>query len=247
MSEQVFLQHLEEVLDQKIERAPLAKGQTGFAFFNGALQYFFVDKESLTASSYRPLSFDFGSMFEILEQQKRKGLSPGPLLKALKLSKKVKIVDGTCGSGEDTAFFLFHGAKVLALERDPRVFALLLDAHRRAREDSQALVRERAERLEIIHADVFNSSCAIEKFAPDFVYLDPMWEFEQRKALPRKEMKIFAQILQRPLSQEEFLQEIKRHLVGYKVVLKRSRKHPKGPLVNASYAGKTTRYDLVLA
>jgi len=167
-----------------------------------------------------------------------------PLAKALGLKgdRATFVWDLTCGTGKDTLLMLAFGCKLLAFERNPVIFRLLANAH-------LFLEAPLKERFHLFEGDVrmfdFKNIPV-----PDVLYLDPMYEQAQkkRKALPRKEMRLFRLIAGDDLDAKELLSWALSYAQEKKisrVVVKRSLKLP--PLLDGvtnSYEGKSTAYDL---
>lgn len=114
-----------------------------------------------------------------------------PLGKALKGCDGM-VIDATAGLGGDTAVLAGLGRTVLALERNPVLHALLLDAHERMED------RELADRITIIHADAreYLVNHVVGDPAVAAVVLDPMFPVRRREsALPGKPMQVLRTLL----------------------------------------------------
>ncbi len=160
-----------------------------------------------------------------------------PLAKALGVKKgkpRPKVLDATAGTLKDTMLILAMECPVLACERSPFAQTLIVNALKQIDEipelefcpmPAQELVQKR---------DDF-----------DTIYFDPMYEQKNDKAAPRKEMRIFRELISADLDAKdcaELLKETKKRLV-----IKRSSKA--SPLLagsSMSFGQKSTIYDVYL-
>jgi len=154
------------------------------------------------------------------------------------------IFDLTAGLGGDAYRLAEAGHRVVACERHPAVYAVLITGWRKdcaAGRVSAAV----AERLEFAHVESAEMLARIDR-CNCAVYLDPMYPRPRRnKALPRREL----QVLRRLLGEEEDAAEIVEaaRLRAARVVVKRP--HRAQPLVSgASFeiATKLVRFDVYL-
>lgn len=131
------------------------------------------------------LSVDFvaGS----LSYRSKQHLGGENLIKAcqIKGQNKIQILDGTCGLGTDS--FLLHraGFKVTAIEKNPIVYALLLDGLRRLEQ------QENSGCFKLQFGD-FKDQLETDKF--DVIYLDPMFPAKVKSAKNKKTMQLFQAI-----------------------------------------------------
>lgn len=190
-------------------------------------------------------SADLGLMcFDFLEtysyhQRQHYALSREPLAKALGIKGEDRpyVWDTTCGTGKDSLLINYFGAKLRSFERQPAIYLLLADAQRRYPLD-----------FEIVFADASRCFANITaESRPDVIYYDPMYPEKsgsKKSALPRKEMRIFKEVVGEDFDSTEFL-EWALKTASKRVVVKRSLNAP--PLKEnptASYKGKSTRYDM---
>lgn len=149
--------------------------------------------------SGKPLSIDF-------LERKRSG--PDLLLKSV-CPQGLYVVDATAGYGQDSRVLAQGGAeKVLMVERDPIVFALLQDAHRRlqaaAHKATSDSVRQSAsdlaKRMELVHA---NATDILKHETPDVVYLDPMFPPRKKSGLVKKNMQILQGLLENAIAAKD--------------------------------------------
>jgi len=154
------------------------------------------------------------------------------------------IYDLTAGLGGDAYRLAEAGHRVVAYERHPAVYALLITGWRR----DCALGRVPAavaERLEFAHVDSVDMLSGIDR-PKSGVYLDPMYPRPRRsKALPRREL----QVLRELLGEEEDAARIVEaaRLRSARVVVKRPhRAQPLVPGASFEIASKLVRFDVYL-
>lgn len=112
------------------------------------------------------------------------------------------VIDATAGLGRDAFVLAAVGCKVLLVERNPIVAALLEDGLNRAYQDPEigSFMQER-----MILADVRNiSQLEPQLNAADVVYLDPMYPHKQKSALVKKEMRVFQHLVGSDLDSDDF-------------------------------------------
>jgi len=116
-----------------------------------------------------------------------------PLARAIG-KKAGLVIDATAGFGMDSVLLARLGHHVLAIERNPVIFALLEDAVRRAEEAnlllaiSEGLLRfEEGDAISILHHI---------SPAPAVVYVDPMFPAKRKQsALPRKHIQLLKELV----------------------------------------------------
>lgn len=104
----------------------------------------------------------------------------------LKLGKTPAVFDATAGLGRDAFVLASLGCTVTLCERNLVVWALLEDGLRRALEDPETAPI--AARMTLLRGNALEW---IEHLRPEVVYLDPMYPFRVKSALPKKEMRLF--------------------------------------------------------
>ncbi|MFL5784947.1 MAG: class I SAM-dependent methyltransferase [Bacteriovoracaceae bacterium] len=146
-----------------------------------------------------------------------------------------KVLDLTGGLLGDTLLFLAAGCEVTTLERNPLVAFLIQSSLKNAQ---HPLISK----LTFLESDAL----AFLKTSPsvDVIYFDPMFEDANSKASPKKEMRIFRELLEGDVDAEDTLSRAL--AVGVKrVVVKRPRLSrellDKKPV---RMEGKSTRYDV---
>ena len=203
--------------------------------------YFEHQKLNFHSAQLGHMSFDFKETYTY-HQRQNYALSREPLARALGIKGENKpfVWDTTCGTGKDSLLIKYFGSKLRSFERHPAIYLLLIDAQRRYDLD-----------FEIVFADasqfLSNLSNFSEELRPDVIYYDPMYPEKsgsKKSALPRKEMRIFKDMVGEDLDSKEFL-EWALSVAKKRVVVKRSLS---APLIKenptASYKGKSTRYDM---
>lgn len=167
-----------------------------------------------------------------------------------------RVLDATAGLGRDAAVLATIGCEVLALERQPQIFALLADGLARTQADAETAALF-AGRLSLLQADAASllhawgqgqaqQAAVIVAFAPTVIYLDPMHPPRRKGAQVRKEMQVFRDLVGVDADQNTLLAAAL-HCPVERVVVKR----PVGaeallPGVSQRLSGKTTCYDLYL-
>jgi 16S rRNA (guanine1516-N2)-methyltransferase len=195
-------------------------------FSEGKLQFHSVDLGNMC--------FDFEETYKYHQRQKY-AIGREPLAKALGIKGNGSpiIWDTTCGTGKDSLLIHYFGAKLRSFERHPAIYLLLVDAKRRFPLD-----------FDLVFAD---ASRLIEGIQPDVIYYDPMYPEKsgsKKSALPRKEMRIFKEIVGEDFDSVDFL-EWALKTAKSRVVVKRSLNSlPVKEKPSASYLGKSTRYDM---
>ena len=200
-------------------------------------------------SRQRPLAADFArpAFLRRLRQTGRRSL----LGRAVGLGRGMRtVLDATAGLGTDAMLLAGMGLRVVALERDPVVHALLADGLRRAA-GVPALEEARA-RLRAVQGEASRRLSA-RGAAPDVVYLDPMFPVRRGSALPPGELQRLARLVG-PGDAAEARQLLRASLGGgsRRVVVKRPDDGPPltapgglGP--DIQFPGKTVRFDVYLA
>ncbi|MBL7686851.1 MAG: class I SAM-dependent methyltransferase [Bdellovibrionaceae bacterium] len=202
-----------------------------------------------------PILVDFDSAQ--MKFRRRGGVDGEMVVKSFGLSPRERagrlIVDCSAGLGTDAYLLALAGYRVLAVERNPLVYALLKDGWQR-------MVDARAERgepeldFQVVEGEgayvLRELKAAGEK--PHGVYFDPMFEDESKKgkSLPRKEMATLRDLLYGAgvggLSPADFLRDAT-GVVSGRVVVKRPTGAPPvlldpGPVNRIE--GKVAGYDI---
>lgn len=161
------------------------------------------------------------------------------------------IIDVTAGLGRDAFVLAALGAKVLMLERNDILAALLADGIHRARMiegQKGEEFREVFERITLIKKDSINYLTALDdRSKPDIIYLDPMFPSRQKSSKVKKEMQLLHRLIG-PDEDSDKLLLLSKSKARYRVVVKRpiharflSDQEP-----SYSLKGNSTRYDIYL-
>lgn len=199
-------------------------------------EYLFFDqgKLQLCTKDLGIMSLNFEDLLNYHKKQNY-ALSKEPLAKALGIKgpQKKVIWDATCGTAKDTLLIYSFGAKLVSFERNPTFFLLLQDALRRCPID-----------INLVFGDASKLDLFFLPEKPEVIYYDPMYPSLKKSALPRKEMRIFKNIVGEDFDSEDFLKWAKK-IATERIVVKRPLEGK--PLLEnptASYKGKSTRYDM---
>lgn len=154
-----------------------------------------------------------------------------------------RAVDATAGMGEDSILLAAAGYDVTMYEQNPVIAVLLKDTIRRAKKNP--FLREIVARMHLIEG---NSVELMEKltFAPDVIYLDPMFPARQKSGLVNKKLQLI-QKLEHPCVEEEALLGAAMKLNPEKIIIKRPLKGAflAGREPDYSVKGKAIRYDCI--
>lgn len=195
--------------------------------------YFEDDKLQFHSEELGEMCFNFEEIYSYHQRQKY-ALSKEPLAKALAIKgagEKRSIWDTTCGTGKDSLLIHYFGAELTSFERNPAVYLLLKDALRRYPMD-----------FHLVFGDASKINSSMDR--PEVIYYDPMYPSKKKSALPRKEMRIFKEMVGEDLDASDFL-EWALTTATERVVVKRSLEAaPIKEKPTASYTGKSTRYDM---
>ncbi len=153
-------------------------------------------------------------------------------------------VDCTAGLGEDSLLLAAAGFRVTLFERDETIAALLADAMERAAAEPQ--LEEAVGRMTLVGGDSIAGLTELG-FAPDVVYLDPMFPARTKSAAVKKKFQLLHH-LEQPCEEEEALVAAALAAGPRKVVIKRPAKGPQLAGMKPSYsiAGKAVRYDVLV-
>ena len=158
--------------------------------------------------------------------------------------KRPGIVDATAGLGTDSFLFAAIGCNVLAIERNPIVFALLEDGSNRFLRLG-ALEAEIIDRIELCQANFLEAAETLE--STQVVYLDPMFPTKNKIAKAKKGMYYLQELIGSSSNDKELL-EAAYTVATERIVVKRAKNSPfisvKEPSI--SFRGSSSRYDVYL-
>lgn len=214
--------------------------------------YLIYDAQGLSLAhadlpAVQPVRVDFsaGAMAHRLRQGGGRGQA---LAKACGLKSGIspRILDATLGLATDAVVLTSLGCQLMGIERHPWVAALVQDALQRVKGDTELAWLE--ERFQLLKGDStlgMASLVAAEKFAPQVVYLDPMFPSSEKSAQVKKEMQFFRDLVGPDLDANLLLEQAL-DLASHRVVVKRPRKAPDlaGKKPSFSLIGKANRFDI---
>lgn len=146
-----------------------------------------------------------------------------------------RVLDLTAGLLGDTLMMLAFGSEVVAVERHPVVRFLIQSALQNAHHPKLKNLRFEA-------SDALSFLEKKESF--DTIYFDPMFEDANVKASPRKEMRIFRNVVGKDQDAIEVLSKARAY-GARRLVVKRPRQSADlGLKPDLQYIGKSTRYDV---
>ena len=150
------------------------------------------DRLALTKDGKTNIFVDFAEGANA-HRQKFGGGKGQAIAKAAGLNKGAtpSVLDATAGMGKDAFVLASLGCRVHMVERQPPIYALLVDGFRRAKaSDSLPWFEERMS-LEhnSAHSAIENNIANQQVF--DVVYLDPMFPHREKSAKVKKDMAIF--------------------------------------------------------
>ena len=153
-------------------------------------------------------------------------------------------VDATAGLGEDSLLLAATGFRVIMFEKDSVIAALLRDSLERAAAVSE--LEPVVGRMELVEGDSVAGLRALG-FAPDVVFLDPMFPGRTKSAAVKKKFQLLHR-LERPCENERELLDAALAAGPRKIVIKRP---PKGPWLAGAkpshqLSGKAVRYDVIV-
>jgi 16S rRNA (guanine1516-N2)-methyltransferase len=159
------------------------------------------------------------------------------LHKRSSLGGELEVLDANAGLGRDGCILAALGARVTLAERNPKVCALLRDAHLHA-------AGEIAWRIQLVEADA-HSVFASGRW--DVIYLDPMYPDDGKQALPGKEMQILRDLTGGDTDADSLL-EPALACARLRVVVKRPSHAPwlAGMKPSMSLASTQLRFDVYL-
>lgn len=162
----------------------------------------------------------------------------------LKGGERPSVLDCTAGLGGDAFVLASLGCSVQMCERVPVVRALLADALAQAALLEDTELRPILDRMELIEQDSLDylTHCCPP---PDVIYLDPMFPERSKRALVKKEMRVFHELVGSDLDADALLPAAL-NVAKRRVVVKRPRIAPRLDGPNPSYVleGKSNRYDI---
>jgi 16S rRNA (guanine1516-N2)-methyltransferase len=184
--------------------------------------------------------------------RRKKGGGKGQMIaKAVGLHSGIRptVLDATAGLGGDGFVLASLGCEVTLLERVSEVRALLASGLAQAKnfavtDDPELLTI--LERIQLMEADSLSYLAGIrEDERPDVIYLDPMFPEPGKRAMVKKEMRVFHELVGQDSDADQLL-DLALAKARYRVVVKRPRIAPtlNNREPSHSLAGKSNRYDI---
>ncbi len=166
----------------------------------------------------------------------------------IKGGRKLHILDATAGLGGDSFVMASLGCTLTLLERSPIAFSLLNNALERASESENVELLDITSRMTLHNVSALDALHNIGVYSDDafdVIYLDPMFPEKNKKALAKKEMQIFQQIVGADNDADNLL-EPALEAATYRVVVKRSKTAPylNGVEPTLELKGKSSRFDI---
>ncbi len=155
------------------------------------------------------------------------------------------ILDCTAGLGRDAFLLATLGCEVTALERNETIHALLEDGLARARQASQSA--DAAARIALLSCDAHSYLAEMTKGSVEVIYIDPMYGNSQRRAAPKKELRLLQELLAESADSNDLLPSAL-HSAGKRVIAKRHARAEalEGPSPDHVIAGSSTRFDVYM-
>ena len=129
------------------------------------------------------------------------------------------VIDATAGLGRDAFVLAAIGCKVQLIERNPVVSALLEDGLTRAYQDPE-IGEFMQSRMVLLPFHTISEYANANAKPVDVVYFDPMFPHKQKRALVKKEMRVFQHLVGADLDSDDFFQPAKQ-VARKRVVVKR--------------------------
>lgn len=194
------------------------------------------EKLVLDMPSFKQLSPDFSH--KIVLKNLKAGRNQA-IVKACRPGPGVHIMDVTAGWGKDAAILASFGAHVTLIERHPVMAALLQNSLALKDTESNSPLA-----ISLIKADAMHYLSSLEHW-PDIIYMDPMHPERIKSALVKKKMQALQQLIGSDEDALALLTQAQQHVIK-KVVVKWPSHLPPLKPPNASFKGKTIRYDCFL-
>ncbi|MCP4914067.1 MAG: class I SAM-dependent methyltransferase [Oligoflexia bacterium] len=198
----------------------------------------FFDHDKLSYYDYRfgSLSLDFDAL---LRDFRRQNLGKKELISRAVGQNKV-VIDSTFGTGKDSLTLMYLGFQVNAFEANP--VAYILGKWNLEKSKIQE------DRINLKFGNGLSHYKNLSLVQKTSFYFDPMFRPEKRKALPKKGMQVFEELIaNEPKFESAIISEVLAHDLIDRFVIKRP---IKGPLLKEKphheIIGKTIRFDIYM-
>jgi len=178
------------------------------------------------------------------EQRSWPAPKEGALAQAIGRKTKT-VIDATTGWAQDSLHIFRMGYDLRCIERSPIMLALLQDAFLRL-EQVDWMQRLNLSAPQLLAGNAIDVLANLE-FAPDCIYIDPMFPPKRKKsALPKKSMLILRDLLGDDLDRESLF-DAAFSATAKKVIVKcPDHAEPLGGKPTESFGSKLLRYDVYL-
>lgn len=105
-------------------------------------------------------------------------------------NNKINIIDATAGLGKDSFILASFGAKIIMLEENSLIFAILQDGLKRGQNSENIVIKNICNNMQLYNINAINFLKTYNNEI-DCVYLDPMFPETNKNSLVKKEMQIF--------------------------------------------------------
>ncbi|MCC5854743.1 MAG: class I SAM-dependent methyltransferase [Idiomarina sp.] len=149
-------------------------------------------------SEFQPLELSFTQGKQAWRQQQGGGRQEA-VVRALGIAKghRPRILDGTAGLGRDGIMLAHAGCSVCLLERHPVIFALLDQAIENAGADEK-IGQWVTQRVQVMQGSLIEQEimpAVLKNFAPEAIYLDPMFPERGKTAAVKKDMQMLQHLV----------------------------------------------------
>lgn len=152
----------------------------------------------------------------------------------IKTKERPQILDLTAGLLGDSLLFLAFGCRVTAVERNPIVAFLIRSALKNSRHG-------KLEKFHFVESDAAHYLASIEN--EEVIFFDPMFEDANLKSAPKKEMRIFRELVGKDVDAKTIFSLAERK--ARRLVVKRPRlSEALSEKKAVEFKGKATRYDV---
>lgn len=153
----------------------------------------------------------------------------------IKGSYRPKVLDLTAGLLGDSLLLLSYGCEVWAVERHPVVQFLIQSA-------LQTAIHPKLKNFHFLPMEAHEALASLEEF--DVIYFDPMFEDANEKTAPRKQMRIFRNLIGSDSDAIDVFKIAKASNFKRLVIKRPRRSLPLAANPSVEYIGKSTRYDV---
>lgn len=159
---------------------------------------------------------------------------------AIKKANASTVIDATAGFGSDAFVLASLGLKVVLIERNPIIGALLEDAILRA--SHHPTITHIAQNMQLHIGQATDLIPQLQR--ADIIYLDPMYPPQKKSALVKKELRMIRDLVGDDEDSETLFNTAYQHAA--KVVVKRAKSSP--PISSLrpdhTYEGQRSRFDV---